>query len=40
MMNPRSYTGDIICRPSLFLEDFPAALVEEWRIGAGNDEPF
>jgi DNA helicase II / ATP-dependent DNA helicase PcrA len=23
MMNPKSYTGDVICRPSRFLEDFP-----------------
>jgi hypothetical protein len=30
MMNPKSYSGDIICRPSQFLEDFPAELVEEW----------
>ena len=28
IMNPKSYTGDIICRPSRFLEDFPFELVE------------
>lgn len=43
MMNPKSYTGDIICRPSRFLDDFPVSLVEEWRVGAESpwgDEPF
>lgn len=44
MMNPKSYTGDIICRPSQFLEDFPQDLVEEWNVGNDNpwsdDEPF
>lgn len=44
MMNPKSYSGDIICRPSQFLEDFPQDLVEEWSVGNDNpwsdDEPF
>ena len=44
MMNPKSYSGDVICRPSRFLEDFPAELVEEWQVGSGDawndDEPF
>jgi DNA helicase-2/ATP-dependent DNA helicase PcrA len=44
MMNPKSYTGDVICRPSQFLEDFPSELVEEWNVGNENawsdDEPF
>jgi DNA helicase-2/ATP-dependent DNA helicase PcrA len=44
MMNPKSYSGDVICRPSRFLEDFPAELVEEWQVGNadpwGDDEPF
>ena len=44
MMNPKSYTGDVICRPSRFLEDFPAELVEEWNVGSddawNDDEPF
>jgi DNA helicase-2/ATP-dependent DNA helicase PcrA len=44
MLNPKSYTGDIICRPSRFLEDFPVELVEEWNVGNSDpwadDEPF
>lgn len=44
MMNPKSYTGDVICRPSRFLEDFPIELVEEWQVGESeawsDDEPF
>ena len=44
MMNPKSYSGDVICRPSRFLEDFPAELVEEWQVGSvdawDDDEPF
>jgi DNA helicase-2/ATP-dependent DNA helicase PcrA len=44
MMNPKSYTGDVICRPSRFLEDFPPELVEEWQVGEpdpwNDDEPF
>jgi DNA helicase-2/ATP-dependent DNA helicase PcrA len=44
MMNPKSYSGDVICRPSRFLEDFPAEMVEEWQVGNGDawsdDEPF
>jgi DNA helicase II / ATP-dependent DNA helicase PcrA len=44
MMNPKSYTGDVICRPSQFLEDFPQDLVEEWNVGNSDpwadDEPF
>ena len=44
MMNPKSYSGDIFCRPSMFLEDFPAELVEEWNVGNEDpwvdDEPF
>jgi len=44
MMNPKSYSGDVICRPSRFLEDFPAELVEEWQVAQGDpwsdDEPF
>jgi len=38
MMNPKSYTGDIICRPSQFLDDYPQHLVEEWNVG--NDNPW
>ncbi|QJE95362.1 ATP-dependent helicase [Luteolibacter luteus] len=43
LINPKSYTGDIIQRPSRFLDDFPRQLVEEWRITPewGNpDDPF
>jgi DNA helicase-2/ATP-dependent DNA helicase PcrA len=44
MMNPKSYTGDILCQPSRFLADFPAELIEEWKVGNDNpwsdDEPF
>jgi len=44
MMNPKSYTGDIICNPSQFLDDFPQDMVEEWNVGNDNpwsdDEPF
>jgi len=44
MINPKSYTGDIIQRPSRFLDDCPADLMEEWRVGSGNgwgdDDPF
>jgi DNA helicase II / ATP-dependent DNA helicase PcrA len=44
MMNPKSYSGDVICRPSQFLEDFPQDLIEEWNVGNSDpwsdDEPF
>lgn len=43
MMNPKSYSGDVICRPSRFLDDFPPQMVEEWAVEEGNwatDEPF
>ncbi len=44
MTNPKSYSGDVICRPSPFLDDFPADLVEEWDVGNedawSDDEPF
>jgi DNA helicase II / ATP-dependent DNA helicase PcrA len=44
MMNPKSYTGDILCRPSQFLDDYPQHLVEEWNVGKSDpwsdDEPF
>ena len=44
MMNPKSYTGDILCHPSRFLDDFPAELIEEWKVGNdspwSDDEPF
>ncbi len=42
MMNPKSYSGDILCRPSRFLEDFPKELVETWDVGSDweDDDPF
>jgi len=42
MMNPKSYTGDVLCRPSRFLDDFPKHLVEVWNVGNEwvDDEPF
>jgi DNA helicase-2/ATP-dependent DNA helicase PcrA len=44
MMNPKSYTGDILCRPSQFLDDYPQDLVEQWNVGSedpwADDEPF
>jgi DNA helicase-2/ATP-dependent DNA helicase PcrA len=42
-INPKSYSGDIIQRPSRFLDDFPRNLVEEWKVGpswGGVDDPF
>lgn len=43
MLNPKSYTGDILCRPSRFLDDFPRELVEEWNIhqeSFSDEDPF
>jgi DNA helicase-2/ATP-dependent DNA helicase PcrA len=44
MMNPKSYSGDVICRPSGFLDEFPSELVEPWRVSSGDEwsdnEPF
>ncbi|MBJ05749.1 MAG: DNA helicase UvrD [Verrucomicrobiaceae bacterium] len=34
-INPKSYSGDIIQRPSRFLDDCPAELLEEWRVDSG-----
>ena len=36
MTNPKSYSGDVICRPSSFLDDFPPDLVEEWDVSDGD----
>jgi len=41
--NPKSYTGEVNCTPSRFLEDFPPAMVEEWDVGGdgwADDGPF
>jgi DNA helicase-2/ATP-dependent DNA helicase PcrA len=42
MLNPKSYSGDIYCKPSRFLYDFPEEMVEEWRVGSewSDDDPF
>jgi DNA helicase-2/ATP-dependent DNA helicase PcrA len=44
MINPKSYTGEIIQRPSRFLDECPAELIEEWKVGSSSgwddDEPF
>ena len=42
MQNPKSYTGDVRCRPSRFLDDFPKEMVEEWNVGNEwtEDDPF
>ncbi len=36
--NPKSYTGDVMCNASRFLNDFPPELVEEWDVG--NSDPW
>jgi len=44
MINPKSYSGDVIQRPSRFLDDCPPDMVEEWKVGGGDawgdDVPF
>ena len=49
LINPKSYSGDVIQRPSRFFEDFPREMVEEWNVGPSwggdswegmADEPF
>ncbi len=32
-VNPKSYSGDIITRPSRFLEDCPEEMLEMWEVG-------
>lgn len=32
-VNPKSYTGDIITRPSRFLDDCPEEMMEVWEVG-------
>ncbi len=39
MVNPKSYSGDVIQRPSRFLEDFPKEMVEEWKVRSSWEEP-
>ncbi len=38
LINPKSYSGDVIQRPSRFLGDFPKDLVEEWQVASSLDE--
>ena len=38
LTNPKSYTGEVACNPSRFLNDFPPELVEEWDVG--NPDPW
>lgn len=43
MLNPKSYSGDFLCRPSRFLDDFPKEMVETWNVGnewSSEDDPF
>jgi DNA helicase-2/ATP-dependent DNA helicase PcrA len=43
MINPKSYSGDIIQRPSRFLAEVPEELVEAWRVGddwGSGEDPF
>jgi hypothetical protein len=43
MPDPKSYNGDILCRPSRFLDDFPKETVETWNVGnewVAEDDPF
>ncbi|MBU6326614.1 MAG: ATP-dependent helicase, partial [Verrucomicrobia bacterium] len=43
MINPKSYNGEIMQQPSRFLGDFPAEMVEEWKVGSSwdsDDAPF
>jgi DNA helicase-2/ATP-dependent DNA helicase PcrA len=35
-INPKSYSGEVIQRPSRFLDDCPAELIEEWRVDGGG----
>ena len=35
MIWPNAHSGDVLQRPSRFLEEVPSDLVEEWRIGSG-----
>jgi DNA helicase II / ATP-dependent DNA helicase PcrA len=43
MINPKSYTGDIMQQPSRFLNDFPIDMIEEWNVGSSwtdDEAPF
>ena len=36
MINPKSYSGDVMQTPSMFLDDFPREMVEEWEVNGGT----
>jgi len=44
LINPKSYSGDVIQKPSRFLGDFPKSMVEEWKVSpswdSGPDEDW
>ncbi len=46
LINPKSYSGDVIQRPSRFFDDFPKEMVEEWNVapdwsgGWSHGDPF
>ncbi len=44
MMNPKAYSGDLFCRPSSFLTEIPASLMERWEVDpyatSGEEDPF
>ena len=44
MINPKSYSGEVMQMPSRFFNDFPASMVEEWQVGNrwshDEDDPF
>jgi DNA helicase-2/ATP-dependent DNA helicase PcrA len=33
-INPKSYSGDVITRPSRFLDDCPEEMLEAWEVGS------
>lgn len=43
LFNPKSYSGDVFCRPSQFFDDFSGDLIESWEVGDrgfSDDVPF
>ncbi|CAN5379497.1 ATP-dependent helicase [soil metagenome] len=36
LMWPNSYSGDVMQRPSRFLDDFPEEMVEEWNVASSS----
>ncbi len=39
-INTKSYTGDLMQTPSMFLEDFPKEMVEEWSVSSDFSDPW